>query len=71
MRSIRLYVALSVTFNISKEKVVVELMETLAKLYKEPSTLNKVFLMKQLFNMKMGEGRSIENHLIEYNTVTN
>ena len=47
----------------------IELMETLAKLYKKPSSLNKVFLMKHLFNMKMGEGGSIENHLNEFNTV--
>ena len=45
-------------------------METLAKLYEKPSTSNKVFLMKCLFNMKMGEGGSIENHLNEFNTVT-
>ena len=27
--------------------------------------------MKHLFNMKMGEGGSIENHLNEFNIVTN
>ena len=60
----------SVTFIISKEKMTVELMEILAKLYKKPSTLNKVFLMKHLFSMKMCEGLSIVNHLNEFNTVT-
>ena len=45
-------------------------METLAKLYEKSSASNKVFLMKRLFNMKMGEGGSIANHLNEFNTVT-
>ena len=48
----------------------IELMETLAKLYEKPSALNKVFLMKCLFNMKMGERGSIANHLNEFNIVT-
>ena len=30
-----------------------DLMLALAKLYEKPSTLNKVYLMKSLFNMKM------------------
>ena len=68
--SIRLCLDPSITFNISKAKMTVELMETLAKLYEKPLALNKVFLMKCLFNMKMGEGGSIENHLNEFNTVT-
>jgi len=34
--SIQLCLASSVTFNISKEKMTIELMETLAKLYKKP-----------------------------------
>ena len=48
----------------------IELMETLAKSYEKPSASNKVFLMKHLFNMKMGEGGSITNHLNEFNIVT-
>ena len=48
----------------------IELMETLAKLYEKPSALNNVFLMKHLFNIKMGEGGSIENHLNGFNIVT-
>ena len=48
-----------------------ELMDILAKLYKKPSTSNKVFLMKMLFNMKMSEGGSVVDHLNEFNMVTN
>jgi hypothetical protein len=47
------------------------LMDALAKLYEKPSASNNVFLMKRLFNMKMSEGGSVEDHLNEFNTVTN
>jgi hypothetical protein len=60
-----------VAFNISKEKTTKELMDALDKLYEKPSTSNKVFLMKILFNMKMSEGGSVADHLNEFNTVTN
>jgi hypothetical protein len=60
-----------VTFNISKEKTTKELMDALAKLYEKPSTSNKVFLMKMLFNMKMSEGGSVAYHLNEFNMFTN
>ena len=45
-------------------------MNTLGKLYEKPSASNKVFLMKHLFNMKMLEGRSVADHLNEFNTLT-
>ena len=68
--SIQLCFAPSVTFNITEVKMMEELMETLAKLYKKPFASNKVFLMKHLFNMKMIEGGSIADHLNEFNTIT-
>jgi hypothetical protein len=46
-------------------------MDALAKLYEKPSTSNKVFLMKRLFNMKMSEGVFVVDHLHEFNIVTN
>ena len=61
----------SVDFNILKEKTTKGLMDALAKLYEKPSASNKVFLMKRLFNMKMSEGGSVEDHLNEFNMVTN
>jgi hypothetical protein len=69
--TIWLILAVSVAFNISKEKTMKELMDTLDKLYEKPLASNKVFLMKILFNMKMSEGGSIADHLNEFNTVTN
>lgn len=65
----------SINFNISKEKTMKELMEALDKLYEKPSTSNKVFLMRRIFNMKMSEGGSVAgsvaDHLNEFNTFTN
>jgi hypothetical protein len=68
---IRLILVVSMAFNISKEKTMKELMDTLDKMYEKPSASNKVFLMKRLCNMKMSKGGSVVNHLNEFNTVTN
>jgi hypothetical protein len=69
--TIRLSLAVSVAFNILKEKTTKEFMDALAKLYEKPSWSNKVFLMKILFNMKMSKGGSIADHLNEFNMVIN
>ena len=68
--TIRLCLASSVAFNISKEKTTEGVMSALSKLYEKPSASNKVFLMKRLFNMKMSEGGSVADHLNEFNTLT-
>ena len=65
-----LCLATSVAFNISKEKTTKGLIKALEKLYEKPSTSNKVFLMKHLFNMKMSEGGYVADHLNDFNTVT-
>ena len=69
--TIRLSLAVSVAFNILKEKTTKDMMYAMAKLYEKPSMSNKVFLMKRLFNMKMLEGGFVADHLNEFNTVTN
>jgi hypothetical protein len=71
LRKIRLSLEASVDFNISKENTTKELMDALTKLYEKTSASNKVFLMNQLFNMKMSYGESVEDNLNEFNTVTN
>ena len=68
--TIRLCLASSVAFNISKEKTIEGVMSALSKLYKKPLASNKVFLMKRLFNIKMSEGGSVADHLNEFNTLT-
>ena len=62
---------MSVAFNILKETIIEGLIKALVKLYEKPSTSNKVFLMKCLFNMKMSEGGSVADHLNYFNIVTN
>ena len=69
--TIRLCLASSVAFNISKEITTEGVMSALSKLYEKPSASNKVFLMKHLFNMKMLEGGFVAGHLNEFNMVTN
>jgi hypothetical protein len=69
--TIRQSLAVSMDFNISKEKTTKNLMDALDKLYEKTSASNKVFLMKRLFNMKMSEGGSVVDHLNEFNRVTN
>lgn len=57
-------------FNLTKVKITEELMETLSNLYEKPSTSNKVFLMKQFFNIKMVEGGFFYDNFNEFNMVT-
>eukprot|EP00253_Pinus_taeda_P009048 PITA_09048 len=68
--TIRLCLATSLAFNISKETTKDGLMLALAKIYEKPSASNKVFLMKHLFNMKMSNSGSVVDHLNDFNTVT-
>ena len=71
LETIRLCLAASIAFNISKEKTTVDTINALAKLYEKTLVSNKVFPMKHLFNMKMLEGGSITDHLNDLNMVTN
>jgi hypothetical protein len=47
---------MSVTFNISKENTMEDIMKALDKLYEKPLSSKNIFLMKHLFNMKMSKG---------------
>jgi len=38
-------------------------------MYEKPSAANKVYLIRRLVNLKMGEGNSITNHISEFNTI--
>ena len=69
LRIVQLCLAASVAFNISKETTTEGLIKALVKLCEKPAS-NKVFLMKQLFIMKMSEGGSVADHLNYFNTVT-
>ena len=68
---IRLTLSRSVAHNVVKEKTIADLMKALSGMYEKSSANNKVHLMKKLFNLKMAENVSIEQHLNEFNTITN
>lgn len=61
----------SVAFNIMNEKMTVDLMATLTKMYEKPLASNKIFPLKRLFNMKMINGSSMAEQLNNFNTMTN
>ena len=51
------------------ENTTIDLMTTLSYMYEKPSAANKVYLIRSLVNLKMGEGNSITNHISEFNTI--
>ena len=59
------------THNVAKEKTIKGLMKVLSNMYEKPSANNKVYLMKKLFNLKMGEGTLVIEHLNEFNMTIN
>ncbi|KAK3037118.1 hypothetical protein RJ639_031537 [Escallonia herrerae] len=71
LATVRLSLTPQVAFNISKEKIIVAVMKALEKLYENPSTSNKVFLMKKLFNMRMSKNGSVVDHINNFNGVIN
>jgi len=66
---IRLTLAKNVAFNIMNENTTVDLMKAFSNMYEKPSAANKVYLIRWLVNLKMGEGNSINNHISEFNTI--
>ena len=67
--TVRLSLSPSVTSNIAKEKTTARLFAALEKIYKKPSTSNKVYLMKKLFNLKMADDAIVAEHLNNFNTI--
>ncbi|PKU64413.1 Retrovirus-related Pol polyprotein from transposon TNT 1-94 [Dendrobium catenatum] len=66
---IQLSLSLYVLFNIVNEMTTFNLMVELNKMYEKPSDLNKVFLMKKLFNINMLDNTLMVEHLNNLNTV--
>ena len=59
----------NVAFNIMNVKTTIDFMQALSNMYEKPSAANKVYLIRRLVNLKMGEGNSITNHISEFNTI--
>ena len=54
----------------ARENIVVDQWNNLHDMYEKNTTSNKVFLMKNLYNLKMKEGASVVEHLNEFNIIT-
>ena len=65
----RLTLANNVAYNIANIKTTHDLHKTLSDMYERPSTANKVFLIRQLDNLQMMEGRSVTDHINEFNSI--
>ena len=67
--TLRLCVSDSVLFNVSGGAVVKALWDKLGTLYQSKSLVNKLFLRKMLYNLRMKDGDSVKEHLNAFNTV--
>ncbi|KAJ0495241.1 putative RNA-directed DNA polymerase [Helianthus annuus] len=59
----------SVAFNIMKETTACGMLTALSNMYEKSSASNMVFLMRELFNMRMNEGSSVADHIKEVNSI--
>ena len=59
----------SVLLNVSEEAKTKDLWDKLGKLYRSKFLVNKLFLRKKLYNLRMRDGDSVAEHLNTFNTV--
>ena len=67
--TIRLCVSDSVLLNVSGEATVKALWDKLGTLYQSKSLVNKLFLRKKLYKLRMKDGDSVTENLNAFNTV--
>jgi hypothetical protein len=67
--TIRLCLFDSVLLNVSEEATAKYLWEKLGNLYQSKSLVNKLFLRRKLYNLRMRDGDSMEEHLNAFNTL--
>ncbi|GKE06738.1 retrovirus-related pol polyprotein from transposon TNT 1-94, partial [Tanacetum coccineum] len=67
--AVRLSLAKNVAYNVVNEMVTYNLFKALSNMYEKPSASNKVFLIRQLVNMKMNKGASVADHVNEFNSI--
>ena len=46
-----------------------DLLKALSNMYEKSSAMNKVYLMRRLFNLQMSEGGSVFDHINEFNMI--
>ena len=66
---IRLCLSNLVLLNVSKEYYANKLWEKLGNLYQSKSLVNKLFLRKKLYHLRMEDGDSLTYHLNVFNTL--
>ena len=67
MASIQLCLVDDVLYNVMKEKITVETWTKLGNIYAKKSLENRMYLMMQLFTLKMAEGTDVEDHISTFN----
>ena len=67
--TIRLCLSNSLLLNVSEEATTKDLWEKLGKLYQSKSLVNKLFLRKKMYNLRMRDGDSVAENLNAFNTV--
>ena len=67
--TILLCVSNSVLLNVSGEDTVKDLWDKLGTLYQSKSLVNKLFLRKKLYNLRMKDGDSVTEHSNVFNTM--
>lgn len=67
--TIQLCVSDSVLLNVSGEATAKALWDMLGTLYQSKSLVNKLFLQKKLYNLRMKDGNSMTEHLNAFNTM--
>jgi hypothetical protein len=58
-----------VLLNVSREDIAKKLWEKLGNLYQSKSLVNKLFLQKKLYHLRMEDGDSMTEHLNSFNTL--
>jgi hypothetical protein len=67
--TIRICLEYSVILNVSRESTTKELWDKLGNLYQSKSLVNKLFLQKKLYHLRMEDGDSVTEHLNAFNTL--
>jgi hypothetical protein len=67
--TIRMCLSDSILLNVSEEATTKNLWEKLGKLYQSKSLVNKLFLRKKLYNLRMRDGDSMVEHLNALNNM--
>jgi transposase InsO family protein len=67
MSAVRLSLSRNVAHHTIKATTTQEMLSVLSAMYEKPSAVNKVHLMRRLFNLRMKEDTAVSKHLNEFN----